>query len=368
MKMKHWILTLSVICLVLPSFNLWGQDTQDVQRMLQQRQSPRWLLWNESQERPTYRALWEGRGDSIAARVLLRIGGKDTLNLSEEQLQQMPFLTKENEVAQELLQQKFQENDPEFMQDYESLQKAQQLPENLTEEQQQAYVTETSKFFQWADRLMDQRLYETLTPEQLQTVQIARFQLLPELGFPVSAVFEPLGLSEQQKELMEASQKELEPEFDALVDEMMELRKEQLKGMVDNLKEMLDGKEPTREEFHQIQSQAAKKATNNETLRERYKATSERGKKFATQLRTRMMNLLTDEQLDKMQVLLDDMPDYVKTFLDGEREERNIREKSGQWTFGPDSWRPGDGVPEELKKERKRRNPNSRPVPGSLPE
>jgi len=68
------------------------------------------------------------------------------------------------------------------------------------------------------------------------------------------------------------------------------------------------------------------------------------------------MNVLTDEQLDKMQKILDEAPAFAKRMLAQSKAQQEEQKRSQTYTPGPDSWRPGDPLPEQFKEERKTGN------------
>jgi len=78
-------------------------------------------------------------------------------------------------------------------------------------------------------------------------------------------------------------------------------------------------------------------------------------KAFSTQFRTRLYDVLTDEQWVRLQELIDNPPEHAKALLKKLREQRGEAEKTGAWSPGPGSWRPGDGIPEGYRIERNTR-------------
>jgi len=66
------------------------------------------------------------------------------------------------------------------------------------------------------------------------------------------------------------------------------------------------------------------------------------------------MDVLTDEQLEKMQQIMDKTPEFIKQFLATRKASRETQAKSPAYVPGPDSWRPGMPLPEQFKEERKR--------------
>ena len=56
--------------------NAFGQGQEDMENFLREMQSPRWLLFQEAQDRPGYRTLWNGQGDASVTRIILGSGGE----------------------------------------------------------------------------------------------------------------------------------------------------------------------------------------------------------------------------------------------------------------------------------------------------
>ncbi len=336
--------------MVLSASTTWAQDFNETIRLFQ---SPRWRLEQEAQDRPMQRSVWDGRGSWIAMRMFLRGGGAAELDLTPEQDAKFTFLRKDDEMGADWFRNKYETQDPEFL---EAMQVARNTRpkddpflENATEEQRQDYIAASGAITEMWLNDMQRDIEETLSPEQLQKVRALELQLLSEVGLPSPAMFEPLGLSDEQKKQMEEIKKEMEPEFDKLLDESMTLRQERFKLMGAFLAEEYKDKKPaSNDEIFQ----AMVKVELTDELKQKYRENMERGRKFTTLLKSRLMNVLTDEQLDKMQQLLDNTPDFVKQMLAQMKAQREANEKAGNWTPGPDSWRPGDGAPEEFKRQR----------------
>jgi Ni/Co efflux regulator RcnB len=84
------------------------------------------------------------------------------------------------------------------------------------------------------------------------------------------------------------------------------------------------------------------------------------GKAFSAKFKTRMFDVLNDEQWARLQLLIDNPPPYAKVLLQKIREQSGQAEQSGGgWVPGPNSWKPGDPIPEEYRQKRN--------TPGNLP-
>jgi Ni/Co efflux regulator RcnB len=84
----------------------------------------------------------------------------------------------------------------------------------------------------------------------------------------------------------------------------------------------------------------------------------ESGKGLADKLKVEMFDVLTDEQWNRMLNLIDNPPEHAKKII------AQMREKSEQesayasteaWQPGPNSWKPGDPIPEGYRQQRQER-------------
>ena len=293
----------------------------------------------------------------MPTRILFRTGNESLLGLTDEQNERLSFLRKDDEIGREVMMKRMQSPFPEYEQ--AELARRTALPENdpdfhnASEEQKKAYVAAASSSFHLFNKVMDEEIQNTLTPEQMEKVQLLKMQLLPEMGLPSVSMFEPLGLTDEQKEEMEAIKQEMMSEFDLLVDEAMSQRREFFKVMIESVVEANQETPLTSwDEVSKAMAQGAVKAGEKPEFRQRHQEFNKKGQSFATRFRDRLMNVLTDEQLDEMQRIMDESPDFVKQMIQVGKQQREAMEQSGQYIPGPNSWRPGDGAPADFKMER----------------
>ncbi|MDR0870520.1 MAG: hypothetical protein LBN39_06970 [Planctomycetaceae bacterium] len=330
---------------------------QDADQLLKTFQSSRWRFEQEAQDRPAQRSAWEGRGSWMALRFYLR-GDEADLDLTQEQSEKFAFLRKDNEFGGDWFRKKIEEKDPVFMAAIQAQQQAMQRNDayfdNLSgEERKEVLAAASATIAMWLGD-MQQTIETTLTPEQMQKVRSMELELMNEMGLPNPAMFEPLGLSDEQKKQMSEIKEEMEKEFDKLLDESMDLRQERFRESAKYLAETFKDQKPaSRDDVLKAHSEGISKADKNEALKKRYAEHNKRGSDFANRLKFCLMDVLTDEQLDKMQDLQDNAPNFVKKMLAGMKQEREVKEKKGQYVPGPDSWKPGDGTPKDFKEERK---------------
>jgi Ni/Co efflux regulator RcnB len=104
----------------------------------------------------------------------------------------------------------------------------------------------------------------------------------------------------------------------------------------------------------------------------------ESGRQLSDDLKIEMFDVLTDEQWDRFQNLVDNPPDYIKKII-AQVSGKFVSAasapvaskpsvdgaKSDAWQPGPGSWQPGDPIPEKYRQERneKRNFPRPKPKP-----
>jgi hypothetical protein len=159
-------------------------------------------------------------------------------------------------------------------------------------------------------------------------------------------------LTDEQKKEMNKITEEMKGEFDKLIMEIAVCGSERLPSMYEPLR----GKSfASQEEFRKALEEARKADAMPSAARlKQFADFLERGTKFATLLQTRLMDVLTDEQLIKMQEILDATPQFAKKRIAELKALRTLAKLSPTYVPGPDSWRPGDPVPKEFMQERQR--------------
>jgi Ni/Co efflux regulator RcnB len=68
-----------------------------------------------------------------------------------------------------------------------------------------------------------------------------------------------------------------------------------------------------------------------------------------------MFDVLTDELLLRLQDMIDNPTGLVKIMLDKMKAGRENKEKKDEWVPGPNTWQPGDPLPEQYRQERQER-------------
>jgi hypothetical protein len=278
-----------------------------------------------------FRQYWDGRGlNPVAIEQALRDTNvrRDAWGISDEQWKQInDYVTEIAEETRGPIQ-------------LEIMEMMGALPENWETEGE--IVKKIQDFAEQAEKsgalIMDaivDALDNTLTPVQKQKIMESQLANAGEMPIVSPGMFEILNLTDAQKKEMEKIKKEYEPEFEKVLDNFLEkssvLRRFVGQPIEDpELKKIRD----------EIQSQC---------------------KKFSEKFRIRMFDVLTDEQWKRMLNLIDNPPEHAKIFrkklkeISGEREDDVKTEKPPVWQPGPNSWKPGDPIPEQYRQQRNER-------------
>jgi len=290
-------------------------------------------------------------------RMMMRLGGENELGLSNEQRERLSFLYKDNEIMRDLFIQMHANPTPEFALALEA-ERAAQLPddpffERATEEQKNALREASLMTLDLLMAATQTEIEETLTSEQMLVVRKMEMQLMPEMGIPFPSMFDPLDLTDDQKAEMNRIVDEMKVEFDSLTQEQATLRVEQSVAIFGSLRGRTFA---SNEEFQRTMQEIHREFVPSEAMRRRAENLREQGTQFVTLLQNRLMNVLTDEQLDRMQQILDETPETVKQALAQMRAGREAQSQSPRYVPGPDSWRPGMPLPAQFRQERTRGN------------
>ena len=193
---------------------------------------------------------------------------------------------------------------------------------------------------------MTNAINDNLTSDQLKRVKEFRISTMSEYSFISPSMFDALNLSDGQKEQLEEIKKLLESEFEKHVDKHVEFEKKYTErlndGLMGKLRDLPD--DESRQRFVKDRS----KKIQEELQPERNKLL-ESSKALGDKLKIEMFDVLTDEQWNRMVDLIDNPPDYVKAIL------KKVQEQRGVWVPGPNSWRPGDPIPEGYRQQRQER-------------
>ena len=191
---------------------------------------------------------------------------------------------------------------------------------------------------------------ESLTPEQIKRVK--EYQIVTMLGDPYSSqkifsMFEVLGLSNAQRKQLEEIKKELRPEFEKFIDREAEQSASRSIKFGAECEKLLANVTDHAEQQKIMDEIQARLDKDPDDLRIRIEL-NEAQKALTLKLKFRIFDVLTDEQYDRVIQLVDHPPDYIKRIIEW-------RNKPRVWTPGPNSWQPGDPIPEGYRQQRQTR-------------
>ena len=199
---------------------------------------------------------------------------------------------------------------------------------------------------------------ENLTSDQLKKVKEFQISMMGEFPIVSPNMFEALDLSDAQKQQLIGIKKELQPEFERNMDRMIDVQMKFTDARQDELEKLQDITNP--EERQKLLGNLAENVRkSNPELQREMNEMMESGKGFANQLKFKMFDVLTDEQMERMAQLINNPPDYAKKMVAKIRKlmgnDDSPTNASGEWKPNANSWKPGDPIPAEYLEQRQER-------------
>ena len=198
--------------------------------------------------------------------------------------------------------------------------------------------------------LVHHAVNDVLPPEIRQKIKESLLANMSELPIVSPSMFEALGLTDAQKEQMEAIRKELEPEFQKNFENLVSGQMTLFNKALDELAKQKD------EIFEDFASFAGRMATvQKELLAENaeYKRIDEelrsQGQSFVAQYKVKLFDVLTEEQWTRLQGLTDSPPEHAKVLREQQRE---FSRRSAHWQPSAESWIIDEAIPQEYRQRR----------------
>jgi len=306
------------------------------------------------------RSFWEGNGASLMAIGLAQDPEVRTaLDLSDEQFQQIqtpPGMEMFTNPEMRSLMEEMQALGPNLAGMFTG--------QEVDAETQTRFLNIQSRMTSLTVNLMADRIDNLLTSEQKQKIQEAQLASMSEVPIVSIDAFEVLNLTDAQRQQMEAIKQELEPEFESNLEDVADgamIMVEKLFAEIERQEEPLNFLDQgAMQERMQVIQRRLMEDPEYKRIQDEMNAQSQA---FSTQLRTRMFDVLTDEQWARLQELIDNPPAHAALMLRKLREQRGETEQAAEqpggnfWQPGPGSWRPGDAIPEVYRIERNTRRP-----------
>ena len=360
----------TVSFLLLFSFTTHAQQAPPQFDFMQMRQSPMMQQGMKVGMKNAFRSFWDGRGGNLMAVGLFADPDiRGAFDVSDEQYQQIqqvqtgmvPALQRDprfQEIVKEM--QAIQNPNDPFMQnaDAETIDKFGAI---------QGRIVSLSMDF------MSDAIGNVLTPEQNQKMLEAQLASMGEMPIIAPNMFEALNLTDAQRQHMERIKQELEPEFEknletfangtmAMMNIMFdELEKQGFEMGDGNAEEMLNKMKDLGEKMQGIQK---KLIAEDQEFKRIHDELQNNGKAFSKQFKLKMFDVLNDEQWARLQLLIDNPPEYAKALLKKMKEQSGqAKQAGGGWQPGPHSWQPGDPIPVEYRQQRNTPGNFPRPKP-----
>ncbi|MCL2004885.1 MAG: hypothetical protein FWG73_01860 [Planctomycetaceae bacterium] len=353
--MKTKLLLAALSCLVFCSV---VADVLPQDDYFEQRKSPMNQELQKQFGKALTRAAWNGTsGNGIILGLLSEPGFRAELNMSDAQYEQL------QETANDM---RNPQKNPELRQIYDEI-KAIEIAhasawQNADEETKKRFFDLQNKVFALTTtsgnglnpHSIANALEMTLTPQQkqkLKEVQLAA--ALSDVSIFPPSMFEALGLTDAQKQEMETIKKELEGEYEEILEDIV------------NRRQMIDDKihaEMEKQGYRGVNFELLDAVIYKEVTEDLVKVGNEietHGKQFSSQFQAKMFDVLTDERWLRLQDLIDHPTGLVKVMQDKLKEWAN---KQGEWQPGAGSWRPGDAIPDRYRQERNTRGRFPRPA------
>ena len=304
--------------------------------------------YHDMSQRTMMKAQWNGKATRFSIQPILdNTEFRKTLGFSEDQISQLDFMTSKNGSLGHWYQSKAK-NDPVLKQKLAEMLGFLETrrTSGFSDEQRERYnelqADTTAYYFEENQKDLER----ILTPQQLKSVHEIEIAMLSEIGIVNPGMFDALDLTDEQRANMKGVKEEMEKEFNTLVEDTVKMQNNFKDVYYDVLKnESLE----TYSAFDKAYAEAAKNPQIREKIEKLRSTNMEKGRKFLDRFKIKMYDYLTDEQLEKMQNLIESTPEI---YLDGLRKRREAAQKSGNWQPGEYSWQPGNPIPEEYIKKR----------------
>jgi len=330
--MKTKLLLLAMTCLLLLA------ETGHVQSLTidHRRLDNQWT-------RSNIRATWNGSLISVVNGIATVPEFREGWNISDEQFQQIEALLRPGGVRPAYT------TFPEYREIEEEHRRKQiYLFEQGASEQTRmdAYLEYSEKRSAIRNEFINNSLDDILTEEQIQMMR--EYQLADMSNQPflfLATGFEALGLTEEQRQMIETIKKEFEPEFEKMLDDYLSDRNREMWRVHQNFAAQIGDNH-----YQRVHNRLM---AENPAYRRHHEEIAAHRERFESQFMVKVFDVLDDNQWNRLQDLIDNPPEYLAAFRNRLAEEAAAR---GQmWQPGPDSWRPGMPVPESYRQQRNER-------------
>lgn len=330
------------------SASVGAQTTSKKAELLKPFRSPAAQEMQKRVGKDLVRSLWSENGSNLMTMGLMNNPDiRKGLGVSDEQHRQiqqgmMKELQSHPEwAAIEAEGKKYRESGDPFM-------------ENADEEAKRKMVALQEKAVSIMMGAMEKETQKSLTDEQKRKAQ--EFQLASMSEFPIVTpdMFKALDLSGDQLKKMNTIREDLKPGFEKVMDDLIDAQIKSSALVFERLEREDIPIEDHKQLMEAIKTMTEKVKEDDPRYLRILGEAMDKGQAFTTQLKFKMFDVLTDEQLARLEEIVNNPPEYVQKFLEKLREQLGGR-RGGAMQPMLDAWKPGEPIPEEYKKQRQRK-------------
>ena len=339
--MKTFQLPLTAMLLLGLTTVAFAQRTREED----ERRSDFMLQVQENRLKASYRATLSGSGLNGTIPWFENAESiREQLNISEEQIQTIQDIriNQRRTIVQD---------DPEYKAIKNAIDEVYSDIHNDTEEAQQHFFYLIRKQRQIEEEKLEAAINTLLTSEQIQNIKEFQISVLSDDSFVTPNMFEALDLSDEQRKQLDAIKQEMIPEIEKYIDQQAELGMfdvrldAEFRKILNTATSLEENKKYWDELWPAMKKEAAPK---HQQKQDEFEASI---KKLTHTLKIKMFDVLTDEQWNRVVQLIDNPPELIKRI----RVAKAAKEKKEVWAPGPNSWRPGDPIPEGYRQQRQER-------------
>ena len=199
-------------------------------------------------------------------------------------------------------------------------------------------------------KIVREEMDKALPPELKQKVQETLLASMPEMPIISINAFEALNLTDAQKQRMEGIEKEFTPEFEKTLEQYGQAY------VILTNKFLAACDKQSSNTSNTLESIKAKLAAEDPEYKKIQDETIAKTQAFTLQFKTKVFDVLTDEQWKQLQELIDNPSEPAKFFREQLKEYRDENKQSAPWLPDADLWKSGEGIPGEYRKERNSRS------------
>jgi len=346
--MKQLFITVS--CLLLFAAVGYAQQIEPRCGLDQMLRSPMGQQLMKDEWKQEIRVFWDCRNASLIILIMLGVlspESRTALGVSDECKQQI-VSAYENAM-------KAVNDNPNVQKLIEEMETMQDGIELLASEDQIEVLNKVmeigDKLTSLAMDLTSEAMDSVLPPELKQKIQESLLASMVEMPIISLYAFEALNLTDAQKQRMAEIKQEVTPEFESTLEKHVQAHVTLTNKFLAAIDKQIDTTN-----IIDIEGAREKLATENPEYKRIQDEAITGSRAFTTQFKTKVFDVLTDEQWVRLQDLIDHPSEHAKIFREQLREHRNERRQFALWLPSADLWKPSGAIFEMYRSERNTRS------------